>query len=70
MKTIIRIEGTHCRSCKILIEDVCRDMVGVQSCNLDLETGEMVIERDEQFEPNRFKREIEELGGYTVKFNE
>ncbi len=69
MRTIATIEGIHCRSCKILIEDVCGDMVGVQSCNLDLETGGMVIEHDERFDQNRFKTEIEELGKYTVNIN-
>ena len=69
MKTTVIIEGTHCKSCKYLIEDVSREIAGVRSCNLDLETGEMTIEHNELFDINKLKAEIEELGGYTVKLN-
>ncbi|MEK7116883.1 MAG: hypothetical protein AAB837_01840 [Patescibacteria group bacterium] len=32
MKTaVIKIEGTHCGACKSLIEDVSKDLNGVQS---------------------------------------
>jgi len=36
MKTaVINIKGTHCKSCKLLIEDVCKDIKGVKSCCVD-----------------------------------
>lgn len=69
MKTIAIIKGTHCNSCKLLIEDVCRDMEGVQSCEVDLQTGATVIEHDERFQQNLFKQEVEGLGEYKVEFN-
>ena len=69
MKTIATIMGTHCNSCKLLIEDVSRDIAGVQSCDVNLETGEVIIEHDEHFTPAVFKEEVEGLGGYSVTFN-
>lgn len=69
MKTIATIRGTHCNSCKLLIEDVSRDIAGVQSSEVNLESGEITIEHDEHFNQNEYKNEIEGLGGYSVTFN-
>lgn len=70
MKTTAIIKGTHCNSCKLLIEDVCKEIEGVQSCNVDPATGEVIIEHKEQFNRNLIKEEIEGLGDYEVKFNQ
>lgn len=69
MKTTAIINGTHCKSCKLLIEDVCKDMEGVSSCTVDFGTGEMLIEHDEHFSVDLFKNEIESLGEYKVELN-
>ena len=69
MKTIAIIKGAHCNSCKLLIEDVCRDIEGVRSCEVDLQTGVTVIEHTELFDSNLFKQEVEALGEYNVEFN-
>ena len=66
MKTIISIKGTHCRSCKLLIEDVCKDIKGVKLCEVDFQTGKTIIEHDENFDSNLFKQEIENLGQYKI----
>lgn len=68
MKTTITIKGTHCNSCKLLIEDVCKDF-GAQSCNVNYQTGETAIEHDENFDWQEFKKEIEGLGQYKVGVN-
>ena len=65
--TVVIIEGTHCNACKLLIEDVCKDIKGVSSCSVDFETGRTVIEHDEQFAPATFKKEIESLGQFKLK---
>ncbi len=44
-------------------------MEGVQSCEVDLQTGATVIEHDERFQQNLFKQEVEGLGEYKVEFN-
>lgn len=70
MKTaVIKIEGTHCNACKLLIEDVSNDINGVKSCQVDFKTGETEIEYDENLDWNSFKNEIENLGQYKVITN-
>lgn len=66
MKTIITIQGTHCKACKMLIEDVCKDIPGVQACTVDFQTGQTEIEHDAGLDWNQLKKEIESLGKYTV----
>lgn len=70
MQTTLVIKGTHCNSCKALIEDVCSEINGIRSCNVDFSTGETAIEHDESFDWQAFKKEIENLGEYTVNLNE
>lgn len=67
MKTILHIEGTHCHACKALIEDVARELPGIQSCTVDFETGMTEIEHDATFSVDGFRKEIETLGEYRVK---
>ncbi len=64
-KTTITIEGTHCDSCKLLIEDVCKE-AGAKSCIVNFETGKTTIEYDENFDWQAFKKEVEGLGQYKV----
>ena len=66
-KTIITVKGTHCAACKALIEDICKDIKGVKSCNVDYKNGKTEIEHDNDFDINLFKKEIESLGKYKVE---
>ena len=66
---IFKIKGTHCNSCKILIEDVCKDIKGVKSCCVDVETGKTLLEYDENLDFAVLKKEVEELGQYKVEIN-
>lgn len=66
MQTTITIKGTHCNACKVLIEDIAKDINGVKSCAVNFQTGETVIEHDENIDWQTFKKEIEELGTYNV----
>ena len=69
-KTItITIGGTHCKACKLLIEDVCKEKNGVKSCHVDFLTGKTVIEHDEHFNLDSFKEEVESLGQYSLESN-
>lgn len=68
--TTINIKGTHCNACKLLIEDVCKEIKGAKSCAVNFQTGETVVEHDENFDWQVFKKEIEGLGKYTVNLNE
>ena len=70
MKKIIIIKGTHCASCKALIEEVSKDIPGIISCKVDYKTGKTIIEHEEKVDLNKFKKEIESLGDYKVDLNE
>lgn len=69
MKTTLTIQGTHCASCKALIEDVCAEIPSITSCNVDFKTGTTEIEHDENVDWQKFKKEVEALGEYKVKLN-
>jgi len=66
MKTILNIKGMHCESCKLLIEDVCKDVKGVTSCAVDFKKGTAVVEHDD-VDIKLIKKEIEKLGKYKVE---
>lgn len=67
MKTIMTIKGTHCNSCKMLIEDICKDVAGVKSCTVDFKTGKTTIEHEAATDLKKIKFEIERAGDYKVK---
>ncbi|MBI3626634.1 heavy-metal-associated domain-containing protein [Candidatus Uhrbacteria bacterium] len=66
MKTTIKIQGTHCPSCKILIEEICMEQKGVISAGVNYHTGETLIEHDESLNWQKLKDEVEAIQGYTV----
>lgn len=65
-KKTITIAGTHCPSCKALIEDIAKDVQGITSCKVDFKTGETEIEYNEKLDWNTLKQEIEYLEEYKV----
>lgn len=67
MKTTLIIKGTHCNSCKALIEEVCTEVSGIKSCNVDFKTGATEIEHEENIDWQKFKTEVESLGEYKVE---
>lgn len=66
MKTTVMVQGTHCASCKALIEDVCKEIAGITSCNVDFKTGSTIIEHEENFDWKILEREISQLGKYKL----
>ena len=66
MKTIITVKGTHCPSCKVLIEDICTEIAGVKSCTLEFKSGKLVVEHEPGLDLKRIKKEIEKAGEYRV----
>lgn len=65
--TKLKITGMHCASCKALIEDVCRDVPGVSSCEVNLESGVAAILHDDSADMEVVKKEIGGLGEYKVE---
>jgi len=68
MKTTkFTVKGTHCIACKNLIEEICREIDGIASCNVDFKTGMTIIEHNEKLNLGIVKKEIESLGIYKVQ---
>jgi len=65
MKTTIIIQGTDCQACKALIEEVCLEQPGAKSCQVNFQTGETVIDHDQNFDWLAFQREVASLGKYS-----
>lgn len=66
--TILTVAGTHCGSCKVLLEEVCREVPGVQSCTVDFRTGRTEIVHNGLLDWTTLQRAVGELGGqYRVK---
>lgn len=66
MKTTVIIQGTHCPSCKALIEDVCKEISGIASCDVDFKTGSTAIEHEENFDWKVLEQKLDELGKYKL----
>ena len=66
MTTLFHIEGTHCSSCKFLIEDVCQEILGVQSAVVDLEKKTLAIEHAEDVDLSLLEKNVANLGEYRL----
>lgn len=65
--TTLKIQGMHCVSCKLLIEDVCKDVPGVMTCEVNPETGIATITHEDTLDFTLLKKEIEQLGEYKIE---
>lgn len=70
IKTTITIKGTHCASCKALIEDICKDVPGISSCSVDFASGRTEIEHESNADWQKLKQKVESMGQYTVELSE
>ncbi len=62
MKTTVKIPGMHCHSCVALVTEVSEESSGVQNVNVDLNSKEVSLEYDENFNLAAWTQEIESLG--------
>jgi copper chaperone CopZ len=67
MKSEFKVKGFHCKSCKMLVEDVAEDFSEIQSCTVDVDAGKVLVEHADNFDLKKFKDEIEDLGDYKVE---
>ncbi len=65
-KKTITIAGTHCASCKALIEEVCKENSCVASASVDFKTGKTVIKHKDCLDWPVLVKEIESLEQYKV----
>ena len=62
-KTTLKIEGMHCRSCEMLIQDVLEDLDGVDNVVVSHTDGTATVEYDESMtNKDVFKRLIKAEG--------
>lgn len=66
---VFYVSGTHCASCKILIEDVLSEKESVKKVNVDLKKETVEIETDSEKEAEVLAKELTEKikpNGYTL----
>src|SRR3990167_6671592 len=66
MKTYtFHVSGTHCASCKILIEDILNEQIGIQNTHVDLKSEIVSVET----ELDNSKHELAEMLTEKIKHN-
>lgn len=56
---IVNISGTHCQACKKLIERKISTITGVNSVDVDFETGKTIISANRNIEKMEIKKVLE-----------
>jgi copper chaperone len=60
---VFQVEGMHCGSCALLIDDTLEDLPGVYNTQTTMKQGRSTVELDaSQSSPEDVIRAIEELG--------
>lgn len=62
----LRVEGMHCGSCAVLIDDALEDVPGVRSTQTSVKTGRSIVEAESACGPDEIIAAIQELG-YTAQ---
>ena len=62
MKTTVKIPGMHCHSCVVLVTEVSEESPGVQSVTVSLDSKEVTLDHDDNFDLVAWIQEIESLG--------
>ena len=64
---ILRVEGMHCGSCALLIDDTLEDLPGVHSTQTTMKKGRSTVQLDlTRTSPEDVISAIEELGYHAV----
>lgn len=66
MHTILTITGTHCASCKALIEEVSLEVPGITACTVDYATGKTELDHAGDLDVPALQKAISEVGEYTI----
>ncbi len=67
MQTTLHITGMHCASCKKLIESISKDVSGIETADVNFETGVLTLTHTEDANIQKVKEEILLLGEYSVE---
>ncbi|WP_328967445.1 cation transporter [Streptomyces sp. NBC_00239] len=68
-QVVLLIEGMHCTSCGLLIDDELEDVAGVRSATTDVRTGRCVIllDKDADTRTEALVAAVEAAGDYTAR---
>ena len=61
MKTTVFIPGIHCASCAALIKDISSEFPSIKSVDVTIETKNVMLDHDENFDIQKWSAEIESL---------
>lgn len=66
---ILDVEGMHCTSCGLLIDDELEDVPGVRSASTDLRTGRSTIrlEAGVEADTDSLVAAVQQAGDYTAR---
>jgi copper chaperone CopZ len=62
MKTVIRIGGMTCAHCLTRVESALKEVEGVETVKVDLESGRGALESEKPLDDSKIKKAIEEVG--------
>lgn len=68
-KVVLEIEGMHCASCGLLVDDELEDLAGVRSASTDMRTGRSVVLLEEGMDVDSaaLVAAVEAAGDYTAR---
>lgn len=67
-KIKLQIEGMHCNSCAMLIEEKLKSQPGVIEAKVNYDSKKAVVVYDEQkIQESEIKKKIEEIGNYKAE---
>lgn len=67
MRTTVSIPGIHCAACSALIKDISSEFAAIKGVNVDIDTKQVTVEHDDDFDFGPRKKEIESLDAeYSV----
>ena len=61
MQTTVSIPGIHCSGCANLIKDVSSDFLSIKSVDVNIDTKNVTLDHDENFDMQKWTAEIEAL---------
>lgn len=62
MHTTVSIPGIHCASCAALIKEISSEFPAIKHVDVDIETKKITLDYDENFDKQKWTKEIEALG--------
>lgn len=68
-KKTFTVKGMTCHACKKIIEMTASDFPEITKCDVDFQTGNGFVEYENDFDIEKFRKEINQMGQYRLEFN-